>query len=113
MEKPKEFDFRVSDRERDILDLFHMTLASTDSCFLNDFHLKPTPVMANSTRLHSARQDQVTEVQHTTVPLIDSSSFCSLASDVIITDPTLGSLREREWGKAKQINKFLSKVKYG
>lgn len=41
-EKQKASDFRVNRRERDVLDLFHMTLASTDSCLLNDFHLKPT-----------------------------------------------------------------------
>lgn len=107
-EKQKAFDFRVSHRERDVLDLFHMTLASTDSCLLNDFHLKPIPVMTNSTALHSARQDQVSEVQHTTVPLIDSSSFCSLASTVI-ADPTLGLLKGEQMGNS-QANEYVFTV---
>lgn len=49
----KEFPFRVSDSQSAALDLLHMAPALTDSGFLNDFHLKPTPVTANRARLHT------------------------------------------------------------
>lgn len=52
-ERDKEFHFRVSDSQSDTLDLLHMAPALTDSGFLNDFHLKPTPVTANRARLHT------------------------------------------------------------
>lgn len=44
----------VSDSQSDTLDLLHMPPALTDSGFLNDSHLKPTPVTANRARLHTA-----------------------------------------------------------
>lgn len=49
VEKQKGVEFRVTGKEqRDILDLFHPAPASTDSCLLSDFYLKPTPVMGNN-----------------------------------------------------------------
>lgn len=63
VEKQKGVEFRVTGKEqRDILDLFHPAPASTESCLLSDFYLKPTPVMGNNIWLHSAK-DKVTKVR--------------------------------------------------
>lgn len=88
--KNKSFDFRaIGKEERDTLDLSHPAPASTDSCLLSDFHLKPTPVMGNNTRLHSpSRIKRQKSVSAATVGLIDSFPFCSLVSAIIITDPS-------------------------
>lgn len=66
-----------SDRERD---LFHPAPASTRSCLLSDFHLKPTPVMGNNTRLHSARQDEVSEVSKHSYSTFDRLLLILLSS---------------------------------
>lgn len=60
MKNQKELQFRVSDRERDILDLFHVAPAWTNSCFSRDFHLKPAPVTANRARLIQSGSEWVT-----------------------------------------------------
>lgn len=69
-----------SDRERDILDLFHPAPASTRFCLLSDFHLKPTPVMGNKTRLHLARQDEVSEVSEHSYSTFDRLLLILLSS---------------------------------
>lgn len=106
--KGVQSDCRLSDRERNMLNLFLMAPASTDSWLLNDFYLKLTPVKTNSSQLHSARKAEMSEVQHTTVPLIDSSLFCSPAAWFHYYW-SIQHKTEMELGKARQITAFKKK----
>lgn len=60
---------------------FSLALASMDSCLLEDFHLKPTPVMGDDIRLHLARKVKLTDVgenRHTIFDRILCNMFCCL-----------------------------------